>query len=157
MHRRRLFAIMQDAHIPARAAGLLRRLAALFYDSLLLLALWFVATALLLPFTGGEAVPPNNPLLPTYLLFISFFFYGWFWRHGGQTLGMRAWKLQLRNLRPGAISWWQVLLRILVAIPSALLFGAGYLWLLVDKRKLSWHDRCSETCVLHLQENPDKR
>jgi uncharacterized RDD family membrane protein YckC len=148
---------MQDAHIPARAAGLLRRLAALFYDSLLLLALWFVATALLLPFTGGEAVPPNNPLLPTYLLFISFFFYGWFWRHGGQTLGMRAWKLQLRNLRPGAISWWQVLLRILVAIPSALLFGAGYLWLLVDKRKLSWHDRCSETCVLHLQENPDKR
>ena len=65
---------MQDANNPARAAGLLRRLAALFYDSLLLLALWFIATALLLPFTGGEAVAPNNPLLPTYLLFISFFF-----------------------------------------------------------------------------------
>ena len=157
MGRRRFFTIMQDANNPARAAGLLRRLAALFYDSLLLLALWFIATALLLPFTGGEAVAPNNPLLPTYLLFISFFFYGWFWRHGGQTLGMRAWKLQLRNLRPGAISWWQVLLRILVAVPSALLFGAGYLWLLVDKQKLSWHDRYSETCVVRLQENPDKR
>jgi uncharacterized RDD family membrane protein YckC len=148
---------MQDANIPARAAGLLRRLAALFYDSLLLLAIWFIATALLLPFTEGEAVPPNNPLLPTYLLFLSVFVYGWFWRHGGQTLGMRAWKLQLRNLRPGAISWWQVLLRILVAIPSAALFGAGYLWLLVDKRKLSWHDRYSETCVVHLPENPDER
>ena len=148
---------MQDTHIPARAAGLFRRLAALFYDSLLLLAIWFVATALLLPFTEGEALPPNNPLLSTYLLFISVFFYGWFWRHGGQTLGMRAWKLQLRSLRPGAISWWQVLLRILVAIPSAALFGAGYLWLLVDKRKLSWHDRYSETCVVQLQENPDER
>jgi len=65
---------MQDTHIPARAAGLFRRLAALFYDSLLLLAIWFVATALLLPFTEGEALPPNNPLLSTYLLFISVFF-----------------------------------------------------------------------------------
>ena len=65
MHRRRRFAIMQDANIPATPAGLLRRLAALFYDSLLLLALWFVATAVLLPFTGGDAVAPNNPLLPT--------------------------------------------------------------------------------------------
>jgi uncharacterized RDD family membrane protein YckC len=37
------------------------------------------------------------------------------------------------------------------------LFGAGYLWQLVDKQKLSWHDRYSETCVVHLQENPDKR
>lgn len=148
---------MQDASITAQAAGLFRRLAALCYDSLLLLALWFIATALLLPFTGGEAVPPNTPVLSAYLLFISLFFYGWFWRHGGQTLGMRAWKLQLRNLRPGPVSWWQVLLRVLVAIPSAALLGAGYLWLLVDKRKLTWHDRYSETCIVCLRDNPDQR
>jgi len=144
-------------HPDARPAGLFRRLAALFYDSLLLLALWFIATALLLPLTHGEAIRANNPLLTTYLLFISFFFYAWFWIHGGQTLGMRAWKLQLRNLRPGPISWWQALLRFLVAIPSGLLLGAGYLWLLVDRNKLSWHDRYSETCVVQLQENPDPR
>jgi uncharacterized RDD family membrane protein YckC len=148
---------MQDTSTPAKTAGLFRRLAALFYDSLLLLAIWFIATALLLPITGGEAVPPNNPLLPTYLLFISVFFYGWFWRHGGQTLGMRAWRLQLSNLRPGPVSWWQVLLRVLVAIPSAALFGAGYFWLLVDKRKLTWHDRYSETRILSLPENPARR
>ena len=148
---------MHDITTQTRAAGLFRRLAALFYDSLLLLAIWFVATALLLPFTGGQALPANNPLLSTYLLFISVFFYGWFWRHGGQTLGMRAWKLQLRNLRDGPVSWWQVLLRVLVAIPSGVLFGAGYLWLLVDKRKLSWHDRYSETCIVQLEQNPHRR
>lgn len=147
---------MRDTSTEPTPAGLFRRLAALFYDSLLLLAIWFVATALLLPFTGGEAVRPHNPLLSTYLLFIAFFFYGWFWMHGGQTLGMRAWKLQLRNLRPGPLNWWQLLLRVLVAIPSAALFGLGYLWLLVDSRKLTWHDRYSETCIVRLKENPDK-
>lgn len=144
--------------IPApKPAGLLRRLAALFYDSLLLLALWFIATALLLPFTGGAAIRANNPLFTTYLLFVSFFFYGWFWLHGGQTLGMRSWRLQLHNLRPGPINWWQALLRFLVAIPSAALLGIGYLWMLVDSKKLTWHDRYSETMVVQLDKNPDQR
>jgi uncharacterized RDD family membrane protein YckC len=146
-----------DADNPARPASLLRRLAALCYDSLLLLAIWFIATAILLPFSSGEAIPANNPLLSTYLLFISFFFYAWFWRHGGQTLGMRAWRLQLRNLRPGPVTWLQALLRFMVAIPAALLSGLGYLWMLFDKQKLTWHDRYSETCIVQLKENPHKR
>jgi uncharacterized RDD family membrane protein YckC len=148
---------MSNTEPAPRPASLLRRLAALFYDSLLLLAIWFLATALLLPFTGGEAIHANNPLLPSYLLFLSFFFYGWFWTHGGQTLGMRAWKLQLRNLRPGPVTWWQVLLRFMVAIPSALALGLGYLWMVADKRKLTWHDRYSETCIVQLPKNPHGR
>ena len=137
-----------------RPAGLLRRLAALLYDSLLLLAVFFIATAALLPFTHGEAIHAGNPLMSTYLLFLSFFFYGWFWTHGGQTLGMRAWKLQIRSLRDGPVSWLQALLRYFVAIPSALLCGLGYLWLLFDRRKLTWHDRYSETSIVQLDENP---
>jgi len=136
---------------------LFKRLAAMFYDTLLLLALWFIAIAILLPLHGGEAFGPNNPWLTTYLLFIAFFFYGWFWRHGGQTLGMRAWRLQLRNQRPGPISWWQVLLRFMVALASGLLLGLGYLWILVDRKHLSWHDRYSETTIVQLSENPGRR
>jgi len=148
---------MPDAENTLPPAGLFKRIAALFYDTLLLLALWFVGTAALLPFHAGEAFGPNNPLLTTYLLFISFFFYGWFWMHGGQTLGMRAWRLQLRNLRPGPLSWWQLLLRFLVAIPAGLLFGLGYWWQLFDRRHLSWHDRYSETMIVQLDSNPDPR
>ena len=143
---------MSDLDNQPPPAVLWRRLAALLYDSLLLLALWFLATAMLLPLTHGEAIA-GNPLLSTYLLFISFFFYGWFWTHGGQTLGMRSWRLQLRNLRPGPVTWLQVLLRFMTALPAALLFGLGYLWMLVDKRKLTWHDRYSETCIVQLKEN----
>jgi uncharacterized RDD family membrane protein YckC len=148
---------MSETNPAAKPASLLRRLAALFYDSLLLLAILFIATVILLPLTGGEAVHSGNPFFSAYLLFISFFFYGWFWMHGGQTLGMRAWRLQLRNLRPGPLTWWQVLLRFLIALPSAALFGVGYLWMLVDRRKLTWHDRYSETCIVELARNPDAR
>ena len=147
---------MPDPENQPKPAGLFKRLAALFYDSLLLLAIWFIATAILLPLTGGQAIRAN-PLLTSYLLFISFFFYAWFWMHGGQTLGMRAWKLQLQNMRPGPISWWQVLLRFMVALLSALLCGLGYLWMLIDKQKLTWHDRYSETRVVQLPENPHAR
>lgn len=145
---------MSDSDSAPRPAGLFKRLAALFYDSLLLLGLWFIAVSLILPLNHGQAFAPHNPLLTTYLLFIAFFFYGWFWMHGGQTLGMRAWKLQLRTLREAPLSWWQVLLRFLVAIPSGLLCGLGYLWILVDRKRLSWHDRFSETTIVQLGENP---
>ena len=139
-----------------KPAGLLVRLLAMFYDSLLLLSALLIATALALMVTKGT-LSYHNPFFRTFLFLICFSFYAWFWLHGGQTLGMRAWKLQLRNLRPGPVSWWQVLLRVLVAIPSAALLGAGYLWLLVDKRKLTWHDRYSETCIVCLRDNPDQR
>jgi uncharacterized RDD family membrane protein YckC len=138
---------MPDTNTAPKAASLFKRLAALFYDTLLLLALWFIAVAVLLPLNHGKAFAPHNPLLTTYLLFISFFFYGWFWMHGGQ----------LRNLRPGPITWWQVLLRFLVAVPSGLLLGLGYLWALVDRAHLSWHDRYSETTIVQLAENPLRR
>lgn len=146
---------MPDPDNQPPPAVLWRRLAALLYDSLLLLALWFLATAMLLPLTHGEAIA-SNPLLSTYLLFISFFFYGWFWTHGGQTLGMRSWRLQLRNLRPGPVTWLQVLLRFMTALPATLLLGLGFLWMLVDKRKLTWHDRYSETSIVQLKENPHR-
>jgi uncharacterized RDD family membrane protein YckC len=148
---------MPDTDNPPKSASLWRRLAALLYDSLLLLAIWFIATASLLPLTGGEAIDANNPFLTTYLLFISFFFYGWFWRHGGQTLGMRSWQLQLQNLREGRVSWLQCLLRVIVALPAGLLFGLGYVWMLFDKRKLTWHDRYSETRIVQLDKNPHQR
>jgi len=144
---------MPDSASQPKPAGLFHRLAALFYDSLLLLAVMFIATAILLPFTDGEAIG-HNPFLTTYLLFISFFFYSWFWMHGGQTLGMRSWKLQLQNINPGPISLWQALLRFMVAIPSTLLLGIGYLWMLIDRDQLTWHDRYSETRIVQLDKNP---
>lgn len=135
---------------PYQPAGLLRRLAAAVYDALLWLAIVFVATALLLPFTGGAPIAPGNPLYSSYLLFVSFFFFGWFWVHGGQTLGMRAWRLRVQQRDGRPITWWHALLRFLAAIVSWGCAGLGLLWILVDREKMAWHDRFSESVVVRV-------
>ena len=86
----------------APAAGLTRRLAALFYDALLLLALLFVATLPILPLTGGEAITPAAQhagayLYRGYLALLTLGYFGLFWTRSGQTLGMKSWKIRLES------------------------------------------------------------
>lgn len=125
--------------------GLFRRLAAIVYDALLLFAVLFFATALAILVNGGHTIRPPNPLLTSYLFIVSFFFFAGFWIHGGQTLGMRAWRIRVRRYDGRPITWWQALLRFLTAIVSWLALGAGFWWILIDRKKLAWHDRYSET------------
>ena len=54
-----------------RPAGLLRRLAAICYDSLVLAALVMLVTAALLVFTGGVAISAGNPAYRILLLVVS--------------------------------------------------------------------------------------
>ncbi len=139
-------------------AGLLRRLAALVYDSLLLLALWFVSAALVLAASGGLLSQPERPLwllylLRTSLLLVTFLFWAGFWTHGGQTLGMRAWRLKLVDEDGGPISWQQAARRCLAAVLSLAALGLGYLWILIDPQRRAWHDRLSGTRIIVLPKN----
>ena len=68
--------------------GLLRRLAAMFYDALLLLAL-LMGAALIVVIPLGEAVTSSNPFFQFYLLVVCWAYLAICWR-SGQTLGMRA-------------------------------------------------------------------
>jgi uncharacterized RDD family membrane protein YckC len=126
------------------APSFLCRLAIIVYDLLLLVALLFLATALLLPFNAGEAFTKEQIFYPVYLLVVSFVFYGWFWTHGGQTLGLRAWKAKVLTVNQQPISWTQALVRFVTAFASC---GLGLLWVLVDKQRQSWHDHLSKTAV----------
>lgn len=128
------------------AAGLLRRVAAAFYDLLILLAVLMLATALALLVARGE-LDHGSAVFRAYLLLVCFLFYGWFWVHGGQTVGMRAWKIRVQQPDGRGITWKQALFRFLAAIPSWLLLGAGMLWILADREKMALHDRLSATVV----------
>jgi uncharacterized RDD family membrane protein YckC len=130
-----------------RPPGLWRRLAAIGYDLILLVAVFFAATAVLLPFTGGEAIGPHNFLYTAYLIVVAFGYFGWFWTHGGQTLGMRSWHLRLVGEGQMSVSWPRALLRFAGAWLSWIACGAGFLWLLVDPERLTWHDRVSGTRI----------
>jgi uncharacterized RDD family membrane protein YckC len=127
--------------------GFWRRFAAIVYDFLLLLAVLFLATALLLPFNNGEAFTSGQTFYSIYLSVISFVFYGWFWTHGGQTLGLRAWNLKLLTLDQKPVGWWQAALRFGAALLSWAVFGLGFFWIIIDKNKRSWHDHLSKTAL----------
>jgi uncharacterized RDD family membrane protein YckC len=132
-----------------------RRLAAMFYDGLLLVALWFVATALLLAVSGGHMADPDRPLWLLYtlrvsLLLVKFIFFAGFWTNGGQTLGMRAWRLKLISASGDPVTWKQALWRFAAAIPSVGAFGLGLFWLLLDKERCAIHDRLSGTRLVLL-------
>lgn len=127
--------------------GFFRHLAIIIYDSFLLLASLFLATVVILPLNRGEAFSSSQYIYPLYLLTISFIFYGWFWTHGGQTLGMRAWKTKILTHNKGAISWKQALIRFSIAIVSWLFCGLGFLWQCIDKNRYTWHDHFSKTAL----------
>lgn len=93
---------MNDPVIPA---PLWRRLAATLYDGLLLLGIWMVA--LLVDTLVRDALNLERELhaLRAFLFLIGLAFFGWFWTHGGQTLGMRVWRLQLRRADGKPLSW----------------------------------------------------
>ena len=130
-----------------RSAGFFRRIAAMLYDGMLLLAILFVATAVGLPFNHGEAFASDNLYFHAYLVLVSYFFYVWFWTHGGQTLGLKAWKLKILTENGQPITWMQASIRFISAMLSWSVLGLGFIWVLIDKDNRTWHDRLSRTAV----------
>jgi uncharacterized RDD family membrane protein YckC len=140
--------------LPDRA-GLLRRLGAMLYDGLLLLAVLMVATALFLPLTGGEAIDPRtDPLLEfvyrAVLVLLVVAFFGLFWTRRGQTLGMASWRLRVEREDGSLLGWGDTLRRLGWSLLSLLPLGLGYLWIVFDPQRRAWHDRLSGTRVVVL-------
>lgn len=138
-----------DANITT-PAGLLPRIGAAVYDALLLLALFFLATALVDPFLPDDHVPAGTLWFQLYLLLVSYLFNGWFWTHGGQTLGMRAWRLRVTDESGQSIHWGRAGLRFLCAVPIWLTL-VGLLFCIGGG--LAPQDRLSRTRVVRLAKN----
>lgn len=132
--------------------GLLRRLGAMFYDSLLLLALLMLLSYPYVWLTGGaKSGLIVKTLYQLYLLAICFFYFAGFWVRGGQTLGLRTWRMKLVRNDGGPITWTIAFKRFAAALLSWLCLGLGFLWILFDRDKLAWHDRWSGTRLVFLQ------
>ena len=134
-------------------AGLLRRLGAMLYDLLIVVALMFVVTALFLPLTGGEAITPGDSgalerIYQAALLLVVVLFFGVFWTWRGQTIGMLAWRLRVERDDGSVLTWRDALLRLAGAGVSLAALGLGYFWIWIDRERLAWHDRWSGTRVV---------
>lgn len=138
-----------DSPTPA-SAGL--RLIAAVYDLFPLIALWMLTAGLALLAMHGQvnvahAPPLFRNALRAALLAVTAGYFVISWCRGGQTIGMRAWRMRVVAAEGGTLSWTRALLRFALAIVSLLAFGLGFLWCLVDREKRGWHDLATRTRV----------
>jgi uncharacterized RDD family membrane protein YckC len=133
-----------------------RHLLAMVYDTFLILALIMAANALLIAVyvnlfinldTNQESIPPAGAVQVVVILCIALF-YGIFWRRGGQTLGMQAWRIKLVSNQGAQPTASQIALRLVGALLSGVILGI--LWKYLDHDGYYWHDRLSKTHLVLL-------
>lgn len=140
-------------------APLWRRLVAMIYDGLLLAAMIIISIGIIVPIythsglpleTIGDTdvvTPPdwfNQYVIGPIIMIEVWGFYAWFWTHGGQTLGMRAWKLLSRDVHRRPMTLLQTISRFLSGVISTALLGAGWLMALLPAKQ-TLHDSLSST------------
>ena len=141
------------ARLEVETATLWPRLFALIYDFFPVLGIWFAVAVLSYAANGGEPVTPGS--LGAWLEFIAlvgatFLYAGLSWRFGGQTLGMRAWRLRAVDVQGNPPGWSAIVLRFSVGALSLAAAGLGFVWVLVDRERRSWHELASGTLTVRL-------
>jgi len=136
------------------------RVLALVYDMWPVIAMWMVAS---LVFTVGYTISGHasrENIAPFSALQWGLWLVCWLitgayallsWRRGGQTLGMRPWRLRVVSVDGvTAPDTRALVIRFVVGTASLLLAGLGFWWAWVDRDRLTWHDRASGTRVVRL-------
>jgi uncharacterized RDD family membrane protein YckC len=136
---------MQDNAIAPATAPLPARIAAMIYESLLVAAVLFVASFIVLPVVGDMHAPWQRHLFQAYIVGVMFAYFSAFWLRGGQTLAMKTWRIRLIDQGGGSLSFRQAALRFFVALAGLLLAGAGFWWALFDRDRQFLHDRIAGT------------
>jgi uncharacterized RDD family membrane protein YckC len=127
--------------------GLFKRLVVMFYDAILLIAVLFFASIV---FVVPLDIKYGDPLYPLYIIYIysvGFLYLGWCWTHGGQTLGLKTWKLKLASRTGNEVSWREAFLRYFASLLCWLSLGIGFLWCYTNKERLAWNDLLSKTSL----------
>ena len=127
-------------------ASLWRRLGAMLYDAMIVVAIWMATTFLLVLFTGTEL---TGFWWQSFLFVEWFAFFVYFWTNDGQTVGMMAWRIKTLQADGSTPTVMQCAKRLAVAPASFCLGLLGYFWMFLNEEKATWHDLFSNTVVVH--------
>lgn len=106
--------------------SIVRRAASLAYETVLLIAIAFVATSVFMFASGGEhAEGRQRLLLQLYLGMVFAAYFLWCWLRGGQTLAMKAWRIKLILSDGGRVPPSRALLRFVLFALIAACYGAS--------------------------------
>jgi uncharacterized RDD family membrane protein YckC len=110
----------------------------------------FCFTLAVLAVRLGAAVPPGSWWFALSVVGVALAFFCGFWVHGGQTVGMRAWRIRVQRDDGSALGWLRAAARFGALLVAALPAGAGLWWSLFDREKRGWHDRWTHTRVVRV-------
>lgn len=117
-----------------------RRMACLLYDALLLIAVLFLASFVVVGLLPDVRTGLPRALFQTYLTGVAGLYFSVFWSRGGQTLAMKTWRIRLIKASGGSVGMGMAWLRYGLAMLGLFCFGFGYYWALWDKDRQFLHD-----------------
>jgi uncharacterized RDD family membrane protein YckC len=125
--------------------------ACLIYEALVVIALLLAGTAIFVLLLGEATVGIKRYLLQMFLWLIAGIYFIWCWQRKGQTLAMQTWQLKLVNQKAQLLSLKAAIIRYVLANFSLMVFGLGFLWVLVDRDRLFLHDRLLKNKIIYVQ------
>lgn len=153
-----------------------RKAICLIYESLLLLAVLFIASLIFHLIVRDTEAVYFKPLFQIYLFVVMGYYFIWFWTHGGQTLAMQTWKMRVVTIEGGGLTKKKAMVRYLctligvasfvvidyllpfefvtklhLVLISFLFFGFGFIWALFDRDHQFLHDRLAGTRIVKLE------
>jgi uncharacterized RDD family membrane protein YckC len=133
-------------------AGFWIRVLAVLLDSIVLMVVGAVLNSLLGIGDGWGAADQFRGVG----ILVNLLYFGWFeGGPAGQTPGKKL--VGIRVIRfdtGGPLGWGKAMLRYLASILSGIVIGLGYLWMLWDREKQTWHDKLTETVVVPARAYP---
>ena len=121
--------------------SIFRRVATLLYEALLLLALVVIASFPVAGLKGATLNGIPHLIFQAYLLFVTASYFTWFWRHGGQTLAMKTWRLRVLDHHGRKLNLARALARFVLA---SFFYGPASIGILL----LFFPDRISRVIVM---------
>lgn len=149
------------------APSLIRRFAAMVYDTLLIAAISILYGAVMSGINVAIKGAPEMGQRISWGTFGVVVFAGWiltiglffcyFWHKSGQTLGMKTWRMKIVNCdNLNNPSYTQCIIRFLCAPFSLALLGAGYWFMYTNTERQTLHDKFSKTRTLLLAKEKNK-
>jgi uncharacterized RDD family membrane protein YckC len=125
-----------------------RRFASAIYESLIMVAIVFIATWPFLAVFGDSTQGWRRHALQAWVLFVWAIYFVGFWTRGGQTLPMKTWRIRVVRWDGAPIGVARAIHRYLVALLGFAALGLGFLWAFFDREGQFLHDRLAGTALI---------
>lgn len=122
-----------------------KRLFAMIYDGLILTGLWLTSGFLVVLVTSGA---PPTWFTQAVLFLITFGYFIVSWAKGGQTLGLRAWRLQVVEEHQAKVTWKSAIIRTAAGLVTLAPTGITLITAFSNAERKTLYDRWSNTQVI---------